>query len=187
MTISPSISRSRYLRLGISLTVSNFIGAPQGAIPPPLVTRTIDTQVNVPDGDTMVIGGIVVDDTLKTRSKIPLLGDIPLLGALFRRDSSTRDRTALYFFVTPHILEDRDFADLAEYSNRKKVEAADTIGRARVQMIDPTFGSEEEAVDLSGFDLPTYRHREGGEVSGQDVGRDPVEVNRMIGSSPDGE
>ena len=52
MQISPSISASRYLRMDIYLEVSNFIGVVSGAIPPPRITRTIETSVNVPDGDT---------------------------------------------------------------------------------------------------------------------------------------
>ena len=83
MTISPSISASRYLRLDVYLEVSTFIGAVQGPIPPPRVTRTIETQINVPDGSTMVIGGIVVDNESTTRTQVPWIGDIPILGRLF--------------------------------------------------------------------------------------------------------
>ncbi|MEO0664055.1 MAG: hypothetical protein AAFZ87_21200, partial [Planctomycetota bacterium] len=117
MQISPSISASRYLRLEVYLEVSTFIGSVQNlTIPPPRVTRTIETQINVPDGATMVIGGIVVDNESEQVDQVPLLGDIPLLGLLFKREQVSRNRTVLYFFVTPHILQDKDFADLAEIS-----------------------------------------------------------------------
>ena len=79
----------------------------------------------VPDGDTMVIGGIIVDNKNDTSNRIPILGDIPILGRLFRRDTEVKDRTSLYFFVTPHIMFDREFADLSTYSYNKKLEAAD--------------------------------------------------------------
>lgn len=180
LTISPSISRSRYLRLSIELTVSNFLAATQAGLTPPTITRTINTLVNVPDGDTMVVGGIIVDDTLSTRNKIPVLGDIPVIGALFRRDSNTRNRRALYFFVTPHILEDRDFADLAQISYQKKLEAADTIGFDRVQMFDPEFGKDKNEVDLSGFNLMFYSTPEGGEIDGEEAGMDVREVNQRL-------
>ena len=58
--------------------MSNFLGSVQGAIPPPRITRTIETQVNIPDGDTMVIGGIIVDNRTETRNQVPFLGDLRL-------------------------------------------------------------------------------------------------------------
>jgi general secretion pathway protein D len=184
MEISPSISASRYLRLDVYLEVSTFIGAVQGAIPPPRVTRTIETQINVPDGSTMVIGGIVVDNESKTRTQVPWLGDVPILGRLFSRETGTRDRTVLYFFVTPHILKDTEFADLAELSYGKKLEAAREIGIDRLRKIDPTFGMSSEAagssVGLEGFDLPLYTPPQRGETAGDQVGLSPLEAARML-------
>ncbi len=181
MKISPSISASRYLRLGIYLEVSTFIGAVNGAVPPPRVTRTIDTTINIPDGDTMVIGGIIVDNRNTTELQIPFLGDLPIIGRLFESNSSSVDRTALYFFVTPHILKDVAFADLAEYSYRKKLEAANTIGFERIRMVDPHFGPDANNIDLSGFDVPLYSApARGGEVSPADVGLDPERARELL-------
>ena len=180
MQISPSISASNYLRLNIFLEVSNFIGSPQGNLTPPTTTRTIDTSVNVPDGDTMVIGGIIIDNSQETTNQVPLLGDIPILGHLFRRDSETQDHTALYFFVTPHILRDEHFADLAEISYRRKLEAADAIGAHRIRMVDSGFGEKSESLDLSGFDVPLYTSPERGEVDEQEVGLDKLEINNLL-------
>jgi len=173
MEISPSISASRYLRLDVSLRVSSFTGSfdTVNAIPPPRVTREITTTVNVPDGDTMVVGGIITDNLTKTRRGVPWLSDIPLLGYLFSNRSSTNQRTTLYFFITPHILRDRDFADLADLSYRKKLEAAEIIGRDRVRVVDPDFG--EDGRRFEGFELPLYRSPERGEVSPEEVGLSP--------------
>ncbi len=187
MEISPSISASRYLRLDIYLQVSNFLGAVQGAIPPPRTTRTIDTTVNVPDGDTMVIGGIIVDNQTETRNQVPFLGDLPLIGRLFSRDSETKDRTALYFFVTPHILRDADFADLAAISYEKKLEASNTIGIERIRRIDSTFGGEQGRVDLQGFDVPLYSAPDRGEVGADDLGLDPLEVQAVLNGANNGQ
>ncbi|MDP6384583.1 MAG: secretin N-terminal domain-containing protein, partial [Planctomycetota bacterium] len=181
MQISPSISASRYLRLGISLEVSTFIGASGGPIPPARVTRTIETSVNVPDGDTMVIGGIIVDNTNITETQVPFLGDLPIIGRLFENKASTVDRTALYFFVTPHILADVAFADLAEISYRKKLEAANTIGFERLRQIDPHFGPDGNDLDLSGFDVPLYSAPvRGVEVSPAEVGLDPERARELL-------
>jgi general secretion pathway protein D len=183
MQISPTISASRYLRLRLTLEVSVFIGAVSGPIPPPRVTRTIDTTVNVPDGDTMVIGGIITDNKGKTSSGVPFFADIPILGYLFKRDQDSLDRTTLYFFVTPHIMRDRDFADLAELSYKKKLEAAEEIGTGRIQVIDPTFGHSEKAqkgVDMHGFEVPLYRSPPHGEVNSSALGLDSSRVHSML-------
>jgi general secretion pathway protein D len=176
MEISPSISASGYLRLQVSLEVSNFTGTFQGAIPPPRITRTLNTSVSVPNGDTMVIGGIIVDNKGHQRQSVPWLGDIPLLGALFRRDTDNQNRTTLYFFVTPHILKDENFADLAEISHRVKQDAAEKIGLDRVRVVDPRHAVTDGPIDLGSFDVPLYRRATGGETSGAMVGKDPTQA-----------
>jgi general secretion pathway protein D len=185
LEISPSISASRYLRLDISLTVSNFVGSFQTAttVPPPRVTREMSTTVNIPDGDTMVIGGVISDSVQKTRKGVPWLMDLPIIGALFREDSDTNSRTTLYFFVTPHILRDPDFADLSEISYQKKLSAAEIMGKDRVQMIDPDFGVKESAIDFGSFQVPLYRASEGGEVDPGSVGLDPIRREELLRES----
>lgn len=173
MQISPSISLSGYLRLSVSLEVSNFVGTFSGPIPPPRITRSLQTSVNVPNGDTMVIGGIVVDNKSEQRTSIPLLGDIPVLGTMFRRDVDNQNRTTLYFFVTPHILKDKNFSDLAEISYKVKLDAAEKIGAERVRLIDPVFGGKETEIDFNGFDVPLFRSPGGGEMESSMVGQDP--------------
>lgn len=180
LQISPTISASRYLRLNITLEVSNFLGTVQGSIPPPKITRTIETAVSVPDGDTMVIGGIIVDNRTDTATKVPLLGDIPVIGHLFRRDSNSKDRTSLYFFVTPHIMHDREFADLSSYSYKKKLEAADTIGADRIRMIDGKFGRDAGALDFEGFNVPLYQPPPRGPVSEEEIGLDSQRVDELL-------
>ncbi|MFP6632331.1 MAG: hypothetical protein VCD16_06820, partial [Planctomycetota bacterium] len=84
------------------------------------------------------------------------------------------------FFVTPHIMHDEDFADLAEISYRKKLEAADTIGLDRMRMVDPDFGGDSDTIDLEGFDLPLYAKPQRGEVKASDVGMDPLSVHETL-------
>jgi general secretion pathway protein D len=180
LQISPTISASRFLRLKVSLEVSNFLGAVNGAIPPPKTTRTIDTTVNVPDGATMVVGGIITDNKGKTRDAVPFLGDLPILGVLFRNDSDSLSRTTLYFFVTPHIMRDADFADLAELSYKRKLEAADTIGADRLRVIDPRFGHEGERLELGSFEVPLYKSPAKGEVGKEEVGIDPARMQELL-------
>ncbi len=180
MEISPTISASHYLRLNCSLEVSNFLGSVTGAIPPPRTTRTIQTTINVPDGDTMVIGGIITDNKGSNRNSVPFLGDIPILGYLFGSNGTSANKTTLYFFVTPHIMRDRDFADLAEYSYQRKLDAADTIGADRIRVIDPTFGRTNAGIDMRGFEVPLYRGPARGEVPSDAVGLDAEKVHTML-------
>lgn len=180
LTISPSISASRYLRLNVKLKVSSFIGTFSGAIPPPRITREIETEVNVPDGDTMVIGGIITDNQSETRASTPWLGDLPLIGPLFRRDTDSNERTTLYFFVTPHILKDEDFADLSEISYRKKLAAAEVMGKNRMDIVDPKFSTSGGANLGGGFEIPLYRSPSSGEVASEAVGLDAVRQAELL-------
>ncbi len=183
LSISPTISASAYLRLNISLQISNFLGTVSGPIPPPRLTRLVQTTVNVPDGATMVLGGIIVDNLVEAEEKIPFLGDLPVLGPLFRATEETKERTSLYFFVTPHIMRDREFADLADYSYQKKLEAADSIGTDRIRLIDENFGVENDGIP--GFDVPLYQGPSSGEVDEGEIGIDLDDIGPMLDTQTD--
>jgi general secretion pathway protein D len=71
--------------------------------------RIITTQVIIPNTDTLVMGGLVVDNPVSTATKVPLLGDIPYLGAAFRSETKTSDKKTLVIFITPTIVKDGDF------------------------------------------------------------------------------
>jgi type IV pilus assembly protein PilQ len=73
---------------------------------PAIDTKQVTTQVLVENGGTVSIGGIYIQDLEKTINKVPLLGDIPILGMFFRQESTTNNRTELLIFVTPRILRD---------------------------------------------------------------------------------
>ena len=70
-------------------------------------TKHVKTQVNIDNGGTLVIGGIYQEDTRKTVDKVPFLGDIPLLGNLFKTTNRSTSKTELLIFLTPHILDSR--------------------------------------------------------------------------------
>jgi general secretion pathway protein D len=140
LTITPSISSSAFLRLMISLEVSSFRNSTNPDLPPPLIKRTINTEVLVPDGATMWIGGIIRDDELQSNNGIPYLSDIPLFGFLFGRQEKTSNKTILFFFCTPQIIG--DFQELDSLSATAKAQAAETIGLDRLRMIDPNYRQE---------------------------------------------
>ena len=181
MEISPSISASRYLRLSVTLSVSTFGASDDPTLPPPRVERRIQTTVNVPDGDTMVIGGIITDDKRESDTGVPFFSDLPLLGSLFSSESETQSKTTLYFFVTPRILRDIHFADLGQLSYEKKLQASEIIGLDRIQVIDPNF-SIDQAIDLDAFEIPLYKGPERGLVDSDTVGLDPARRAEMLES-----
>jgi type II secretory pathway component GspD/PulD (secretin) len=72
---------------------------------PAFRVRQVVTTVNVWDGQTVVLGGLMSENTLKQKDKVPLLGDLPLVGKLFRSESSTSSKRNLLIFVTPTIID----------------------------------------------------------------------------------
>lgn len=167
LTISPSISADDFLRLTISQQVSSFRAASPGARPP-TTTRSIDTALMVPNGATVVLGGIVSSQETESRSGIPVLMDIPLIGFLFQDTSRSLTRTNLFLFVTPTIMNDLvAFSDYHRVTWEKKVQQ-DTLFGEEVKLLGARFlgpdvpGSAEGAVhriDASGT-LDAYRYKE---------------------------
>lgn len=90
------------------------------AAAPIINIRSADTVVVTPDGQTVVIGGLMQTQKVKTENKVPLLGDIPLLGALFRHKVTSDAKTELLIFLTPTIVKDpRDLAMMSAVEKAK--------------------------------------------------------------------
>ena len=115
LLVTPRVSANNTIRLKVSPVVSTFFGyltltASGGTSQAPQFdTRTMDTQVLIPNANTLVMGGLVDDNPADTATKVPILGDIPFLGAAFRSDSKVGDKKNLLIFITPTILQDTDF------------------------------------------------------------------------------
>jgi general secretion pathway protein D len=73
------------------------------------LTRTMSTHVMIPSGNTLVMGGLIQDQINSGNTKVPILGDIPVLGYLFRSDTKDRNKTDLVLFITPTIVQDEDY------------------------------------------------------------------------------
>lgn len=71
---------------------------------PTIELTKLETQVLVPDGETVVLGGIFQNNIVTSQSKVPLLGDIPIIGRLFRKDTKSEDKRELLIFITPRIM-----------------------------------------------------------------------------------
>ncbi len=115
--VSPTISAGNYLRLRVKIEVSSFQPSQSGIVgaPPDITSRTVETPVTVPDGHTVILGGLVSRSSRASDSMIPWLGDLPLIGWLFRSFDDSQEDRFLYVFITSHII-DTDFALLDEIS-----------------------------------------------------------------------
>ena len=102
LQIAPRVSSDGFVSSHVYCVVSSVTGFSQGY--PTISQRQAETAATVRDGDSFVIGGLIQDENLTTKSKVPLLGDIPLIGQAFRTDKQTRSKTELYIIVTPHIV-----------------------------------------------------------------------------------
>lgn len=109
LQIAPRVSSDGYITSKIYGVVSSVTGFSQGY--PTISQREAETSASVRDGETFVIGGLTQENVLTTKSKIPLLGDIPLLGAAFRNERSTSTKTELYIVITPRIVRHRRFEE----------------------------------------------------------------------------
>lgn len=102
LQIAPRVSSDGFVSSHVFCVVSSVTGTSQGY--PTISQREAETSATVADGEPFVIGGLSQEDVIKSRVKVPLLGDIPLIGQAFRTDRSTRAKTDLYIVVTPHIV-----------------------------------------------------------------------------------
>jgi type II secretory pathway component GspD/PulD (secretin) len=115
LTITPHISKGDQLQLDIILTRVDFdekldysITGPDvaltGPTPPDLLTSDVTTIVTVPDNHTIILGGLEKISQSKGGTKVPILGDLPVLGGLFRSTANKDTQSRLYVFVKAHIL-----------------------------------------------------------------------------------
>jgi type IV pilus assembly protein PilQ len=125
LEVTPQISPDGHIKLQLKPEVSNTVGtiAPDTVNQRPIVsTRKAETEVQIKDGQTVVIGGLVKTSESKTTKKVPFLGDIPFLGKLFTRNESgsltePEEKTDLLIFVTAHIIKDGDGSTIAAENN----------------------------------------------------------------------
>jgi type IV pilus assembly protein PilQ len=109
LLVTPRITADGRVFLALKVTkdnVAGFIPQPGGGSVPLIDKRQVQTGALVDNGQTVVLGGIYELETSKSNTKVPLLGDIPGVGALFRNKTNISSKTELLIFVTPRILTD---------------------------------------------------------------------------------
>ena len=116
LTVTPHITRDEMIRLHVMpqfsvATGSVMVGGFEITSPQPVVdTRTADTTLIIRNNQTIVLGGLRKKEVIKQVNKVPLLGDIPLLGALFRFEGKETVISELVVFITPRIVTEPVFS-----------------------------------------------------------------------------
>jgi general secretion pathway protein D len=135
LTITPQVSPDGYINLKITQSFEEFSGQGSGnGVPPPKVSNNVMTMITVPDRHTAILGGFTRDSSTDTRTGIPILMDIPLIGWLTGSRSTQMTKSRLYLFVRPRVLSTEGFEDLKAASLEKARSAQPLIDDPRMQI-----------------------------------------------------
>jgi type IV pilus secretin PilQ/predicted competence protein len=111
LIVTPSINKDDFISMSVQPEISNKVGDATfvfggATVTSPVIDkRTLDSNVLIKSGDTLAIGGLLQDEVTKGRTKVPVLGDIPVLGYLFQEKVNNRTKRNLLVFVTPTIVK----------------------------------------------------------------------------------
>ncbi len=140
LRLTPQITEGNLVRLTVMQELTDLAATSVGDVTqvgPTLTKRSVRNTVVAENGRTIVLGGLIGNSTQESITKVPLLGDIPVLGWLFKRKSTTTKKTNLLVFITPHVIRSAD--ELADIT-RKSRQAMDDFrdrGIAPGWQIDP--------------------------------------------------
>jgi general secretion pathway protein D len=125
ITVTPHISEDDYLQVKYGVTVNSFTSTPlaSSGIPPARQTDTVTSEITVPNGYAVVVGGLTQSSKSLTESKVPFLGDIPILGLGFGTRAYAESKSTLFVFIRPVILRDDKFQDLKNLSREELLRA----------------------------------------------------------------
>jgi type II secretory pathway component GspD/PulD (secretin) len=126
LDITPHISEGDLLRLDVALTRSDFLTTEDTEKPPNTTASEVATAVTVPDGSTVILGGLVKLNQNKGGKKVPILGDLPLIGGLFRGANNDDRQSKLYVFVKAEVIRPEQglahgMEDLEKLSERNRL------------------------------------------------------------------
>jgi len=126
LEITPHISQGGLIRLDVNTEFTKLIEdvTTTSTDTPATAKREAQTVISMDSGSTAVIGGLIRDDVVTIKKKIPLLGDVPVLGALFRFQRDKLQKTNLLLFITPHKLGSQQDLDQVTEKKRKEMEPA---------------------------------------------------------------
>jgi general secretion pathway protein D len=111
--VTPQITDGDRLLVQYQVSLSTFVGdSADPNLPPPRQETKLASQATVPDGYTVVLGGLEVETETDAETRVPVLGSLPLLGALFKSRSKTSQQSRFYVFLRCSVLRSTSFEDL---------------------------------------------------------------------------
>ncbi len=122
LTVTPRITSNGYVTMDVTQTANDFVRYTDFNAPV-VNQREAQTTVSVKDGETIVLGGIIKNSISATTNKIPVLGDIPVLGKLFQSNGTTKSKTELLVFLTPRIVRDSEEARKLREDTQKQMQS----------------------------------------------------------------
>jgi general secretion pathway protein D len=130
--VTPHINAGGLVTLEVNAEVSNPGNAAVAGDAPPISTRSVQTLLAVPSGQTMVMGGLITENKQNTSNGLPLISRVPVLGGLFGNQDLKNNRTELILFITPQVLEsESDYQRVIEDLRRKMEQIEDVFPRPK--------------------------------------------------------
>ena len=143
LSVTPRVNDSGRVILDIQQEVSSVVKTTTSGIDSPTIQqRKIKTSVVVTDGEALALGGLIQERETTGKAKVPVLGDVPIIGAAFRQKTSNVSRTELIIFIRPRVIRDMDEARRITKEFRSEL----SIQAPRVRRSDPTPGSELQRI-----------------------------------------
>lgn len=123
ISMTPQISDDDYLNLEFDILVNNFAGAASGSLPPPRNTDQVTSDVSIPDGHTVIVGGLTRKRLADDLQGLPIIERIPILNRLTSNQTDEVEEQRLFVFIKPIILRDDKFRDLRFLSESERRQA----------------------------------------------------------------
>lgn len=147
LKVTPTINQNGFITLKLHPEISDkqeeidF----QGARVPVLTTQSTDCTVMIKDGNTLVIGGLLKDKVVTTKTKVPILGDIPILGLLFTHKSEEIIKNDLLIFITPHIVQEESLVQRQQITTALDVQRlVDMAPNSQDNLVESTSSAKDK-------------------------------------------
>lgn len=152
LTVTPTISQNGDIVLEYAIELSNFdrSATTNPNLQPPKQTENYESKVTVPSDSTIVVGGFTFESKQSTENKVPFLGDIPVVGLLFKSIGEVTNRTTIFVFITPRVLSDPTGADLRILSEGPAREM-------KIELVTPDLMPEVVSISPRSLSLPALQ------------------------------
>jgi general secretion pathway protein D len=184
LDVTPFINPDGLVVMDINQEIDDIVSTTSdGALAPTTSKRTLSSEIAVKDKDTIILGGFIRSDQTKSRSGVPILEDIPLLGNLFSQHNNTKDRQELLVLMRPTVLTNPDKAEAQTLQEEKRLPgidaaAADDAAYER-QLIEAQRKADKHRAAKTGFSDSFYN-----EETNQTDGAKPATTNQTDAAKP---